>query len=368
MKITGIKLYHYDWVSIEPEGFMLSGGRGCTTIPGRVLEIETDEGITGWGDESPWGGQYLEMFTDAIKPGLDMIAPALIGKDPCRIGDIYYTMDKTLLGHGYIKALVDMACWDILGKATGRPLYDLLGGKLNEEVPVTPFAMRKYGEHQKPLLESFRKAGITQFCTKASGTLAYTIEYIEYVKDLLQPGECIVMDVNRGWRLDEAIMISKAVGNAQIYFEQPCDTYEECRDLMHITGTPVVLCECIKTPKDLGRAIHDGAIGGVNIKIGRVGGVTKARFLRDMCAEWNVQCWIQCVNVAQIGDAAVAHLAYSTPPEVIRNSVNNGILTSTVIAEGGPQVVDNIVQISDRPGLGVTPIREALGEPIGTWS
>ncbi|MEI7885107.1 MAG: enolase C-terminal domain-like protein [Clostridia bacterium] len=368
MKIIKIHLYNYDWINAEPEGFMLSGGRGCTEIPGRVLEIETDEGISGWGDESPWGGQYLEMFVGAVKPGLDLLAPALIGKDPTRIGEINYIMNKTLLGHGYIKALVDMACWDIFGKAMGRPLYDLLGGKLNEKVPVTPFIMRKYGEHQKSILEDFRKAGINQFCTKASGSIAYTIEYIEYISSLLLPGESVVMDVNRGWRLDEALMMSKAVGKAQIYFEQPCDTYEDCRTLMQTTGMPVVLCECIKTPKDLGRAIHEGAIAGLNIKIGRVGGVTQARFLRDMCAEWKIQCWMQCVNVAQIGDAAIAHLAYSTPSEVIRNSVNNGILTSTVIAEGGPQVINNIVTISDRPGLGVTPIRATLGNPIGSWS
>ena len=59
MKITKISLYHYDWVNAEPEGFALSGGRSVSTIPGRVLKIETDAGITGWGDESPWGGQYL---------------------------------------------------------------------------------------------------------------------------------------------------------------------------------------------------------------------------------------------------------------------------------------------------------------------
>jgi L-alanine-DL-glutamate epimerase-like enolase superfamily enzyme len=367
MRITKINLYHYDWVNKEAEGFALSGGRSCDTIPGRVLEIQTDEGITGWGDESPWGGQYLEMFVGAVKPGLDMIAPALINKDPTKIGEINHIMDNTLLGHGYIKALVDMACWDILGKATGLPLYHLLGGKLNERIPVTPFIMRKFGEHQKPIMDGFRKAGVNQFCTKASGTLAYTIEYIEYISDQLQPGETLVMDVNRGWRLDEAIMMTKAVGRAQIYFEQPCDSYEDCRNLMHITGTPVVLCECIKTPKDLGRAIHEGAIAGVNIKIGRVGGVTKAKLMRDMCAEWNIQCWMQCVNLAQIGDAAVAHLAYSTPPNIIRNAVINGNLTSTVIADGSPQVIDNIIEIYDRPGLGVTPIMESLGSPIGSW-
>ena len=367
MKITKISLYHYDWVNAEPEGFALSGGRSVSTIPGRVLKIETDEGTTGWGDESPWGGQYLEMFVGAVKPGLDMLAPAVIGKDPCNIGDIYYTMDTTLLGHGYIKTLIDMACWDIFGKASGRPLYELLGGKLNKKIPVVPFLMRKYGEHQKAVLDSFREQGINQFCTKASGTLAYTTEYIEYITDLLLPGESLVIDANRGWRLDEALQIAKAAGNTQICLEQPCDTYEECRDLMQITGVPVVLCECIKTPRELARAAMEGGIAGLNIKLARVGGVTKAKLMRDLCAEWNIQCWMQCVNEAQIGDAAVAHLAYSTPPNVIRNAVNNGILTSTVIAEGGPRVKDHMIEITDEPGLGVTPIPAALGEPIGVW-
>ena len=368
MKITRIELYHYDWVSTEPEGFMLSKNRGVSTLPGRVLRIDTDEGISGWGEEAPWGGQYLEMFVGAVKPGLDLLAPAVMGQDPLRLGEINQAMDDTLVGHGYIKTLIDMACWDIFGKVTGRPLYDLLGGMLTPQMPVAPFIMRKYGAHQKEIIDGFRKVGINQFCSKASGTLGYTIEYITYVTELMQPGESLVMDVNRGWRLDEALLIAKAAQNTQFYLEQPCETYEECRDLMQISGVPVVLCECIKTPKELARAAVEGGIGGLNIKIGRVGGITKARLLRDMCAAWNIQVWMQSVNVSQIGDAAVAHLAHSSPAHIIRNAANSTILTSSVIARGAPEVVDHMLVTSDRPGLGVTPLPEALGDPIGIWT
>jgi L-alanine-DL-glutamate epimerase-like enolase superfamily enzyme len=368
MKITKISLYHYDWVCTEPEGYVLSGGREATSVPGRVVRIDTDEGVTGWGEEAPWGEQYLEMFVGAVKPGMDLLAPAVMGKDPLLIGEINQAMDDALMGHLYIKAPIDMACWDIFGKVAGRPLYDLLGGKLTEKVPQVPFIMRRFGEHQKEILASFRQAGISQFCTKASGSLGYTIEYIEYVTALLQPGESVIMDVNRGWRLDEALLIARAAGSAPFYLEQPCETYEECRDLMHITGVPVVLCECVRTPMELARAAVEGGIGGLNIKLGRVGGVTKARLLRDLCAAWNIQVWMQSVNVSQIGDAAGAHLAHSTPSHVIRNAHHSHGLTSTVIAEGGPQVVDHMIVTSDRPGLGVTPILEVLGDPIGVWS
>ena len=368
MKITKISLYHYEWVNTEPEGYALSKGRSAEGVPGRVVRIDTDEGITGWGEEAPWGTQYLEMFVGAVQPGLDLLAPAIMGKDPLCIGEINQAMDEALLGHLYIKAPIDMACWDIFGKATGRPLYDLLGGMLTEKVPQVPFIMRKYGEHQKELLGSFRKAGLNQFCSKASGSLGYTIEWIEYVTDLLLPGESVAMDVNRGWRLDEALLIAKAARNTQFYLEQPCDTYEECRDLMQITGVPVVLCECVRTPMELARAVVEGGIGGLNIKLGRVGGVTKARLLRDLCAEWNIQCWMESINVSQMGDAAGAHLAHSTPSKVIRMAHHSQGLTSTVIAEGAPEVVDHMLVTSDRPGLGVTPILEALGDPIAVWS
>ena len=368
MKITKISLYHYDWICTEPEGFMLSNGRSASVLPGRVIRIDTDEGITGWGEEAPWGTQYLEMFVGAVQPGLDIIAPELIGKDPIKIGEIYHTMNQSLLGHLYIKAPVDMACWDIFGKFTGYPLYDLLGGMLTEKIPQVPFIMRKYGEHQKDLLKSFRKAGINQFCTKASGSLAYTMEYIDYVTSLLLPGESVIMDVNRGWRVDEALMIIKAARNSQFYLEQPCETYEECRDLMHLTGVPVILCECIRTPKELARAIIENGIGGLNIKLGRVGGITKAKLLRDLCAESNIQVWMQSINVSQIGDAATAHLAHSTPSNIIRNAHHSHNLTSTIIANGGPQVENHIIVTPDTPGLGVEPILEVLGDPIGVWA
>lgn len=370
MKITKISLYDYEWVNTEPEGYQLSGGRGADTVPGRVLRIDTDEGITGWGEGSPWGGMYLEMFVGAVKPGIEFLAPAVMGMDPTHIGHINHIMDNTLLGHGYIKHLIDMACWDILGKATGRPLYELLGGMLTEKVHVAPFIRRKYGDHQKELLKEYRRVGVKHFGTKAVGDLGYTIEYINYVSDLLEPGEFVIMDVNRGWRLEEALLIANACRESgQFYLEQPCETYEECRDVMHMTGVPILLCECMVTSKQLARAAVEGGIGGLNIKIARVGGITKAKLMRDMCAEWNIQVWMHTVNVSQIGDAAAAHLAHSTPPHVIRNVMNSThSLTSTVIAEGVPEVVDNVIVTSDRPSLGVTPIPEALGEPIGVWS
>ena len=87
-----------------------------------------------------------------------------------------------------------------------------------------------------------------------------------------------------------------------------------------------------------------------------------------MYAAWNIQVWMQSINVSQIGDAAVAHLVHSSPSHVIRNAANSSILTNSVITEGAPEVVDNMLITSNRPGLGVTPLPEALGNPIGVWS
>ena len=118
----------------------------------------------------------------------------------------------------------------------------------------------------------------------------YAIRYLDFISQHLELYETMAFDVNRGWTLDQALKVCKWAQKLDIGFElaQPCETYEECRDLMKYTGIPVLLDECILTMHDLARAAVEGGIGGLAIKTGRVGGATPSKQMRDFCVSLRI--------------------------------------------------------------------------------
>jgi L-alanine-DL-glutamate epimerase-like enolase superfamily enzyme len=150
--------------------------------------------------------------------------------------------------------------------------------------------------------------------------------------------------------------------------EQPCATIEECRDLRSRAGIPIMLDEEINTVHDLTRAYHMGAIDALNLKMGRVGGITKARLLRDVCASLRIPMYIQDTAGTSIVEAAIAHVAHSTPPRALLATWDVIGMMPLKTAEGRPTYKDGRIYASDGPGLGVTPLPEVLGEPVAVWA
>lgn len=368
MKITRISLYHYDWVSIEAEGFAISMGRTETGFPGRVVRVETDEGIIGWGEGVPHGAIYLEAFAGAIQPGVDILAPNLIGMDPTNVEQVCTKMDEILLGQPYIKSLIDTACWDIFGKFVGKPLYELWGGKLSPVVPEVGFLLRSFENNEEAILESldtFRQRGYSMFQTKAAYGIEYSIRYIEFMKQHLQSYESLWFDCNRGWTVEDALRVCKAADGLTLFLEQPCETYEECRDVMRFSGVPVILDECVVKMKDLARAAVEGGIAGLNLKFDRVGGPTRAKQMRDFCVAMRIPVYPMSSTCSHIGDAVLAHLGHSTPQDILRTASVVHTLTSTVTAEG-LTYENGMLSASEQPGLGLK-INEDILTFLQSW-
>ena len=284
MKITRIGVYEVE-VPIDP--FPISHGRVMTVFDETLVRIETDAGIEGWGDSVPWGSNFVAAFARGARAGLDELAPKLIGQNPCMVGVINELMDYEMTGQSYVKTALDVACWDILGKSLGVPLYVLLGGMLNPE-PIVYGSIPSYiDEKVDEAIAGHRANGFLRFSSKSSGDVAQDIAYLRWVGERMHPGEFLKYDGNGGWRADEAIRIAKGMGDIDIYFEQPCATYEECREVRRTTGVPLILDESATGVEVVLRAREDGILDGLNLKLGKVGGITKMRLIRDLCADGN---------------------------------------------------------------------------------
>ncbi len=113
--------------------------------------------------------------------------------------------------------------------------------------------------------------------------------------------------------------------------------------------------------------LRDDAADALNLKIARVGGLTKARRLRDLCAEAGLAMTIQETGGAEVAFAGVVQLAQSTPERVMRSVWDPRELASVALGDGAPDAADGAVEATDAPGLGVSVREEALGEPVAVY-
>lgn len=366
MRITALNVFQVD-LPLKEGRYRWSNGNFVDVFDSTVLEIITDEGLAGYAECCPLGSAYLPSFARGVRAGLAELAPHLIGQDPLNIGAINRRMDAALRGHPYAKAPVDIACWDILGKATGQPLYTLLGGAAQDDVVLYRAISQEAPEIMAQKIEGYAAEGYTKFQLKVGGDANDDIDRIHATRAVLKQTDLLVADANTGWTRHEAARVVGAIANLDVYVEQPCLTYEECVSIRRRTGLPFVLDEVIDTPNTLVRGIAEDAMDVINLKISKVGGLTKARQMRDLCVAHGIPMTIEDTWGGDITTAAIAHLARATPPEFTFSATDFNSYGTVDIAEGAPRRVNGRMTAADRPGLGITPIFEALGAPVAEY-
>jgi cis-L-3-hydroxyproline dehydratase len=149
-----------------------------------------------------------------------------------------------------------------------------------------------------------------------------------------------------------------------VYIEQPCRTYEECLNVRRHTDRPFILDEVIDGIGMVVRASNDQAMDVINLKISKVGGLTPARQIRDLCVSLGIALTIEDTWGGDIVTAAIAHLAHSTPPELLFTTTDFNSYVTVSIAGGAPQRHQGRMTTSTAPGLGIEPRMEILGNPV----
>ena len=362
MKITKISVYQVDLPM--KEGSYSWSTQTFSAFDSTVVIVETDSGLTGAGETCPLGPSYLPAYAEGARAGLAKLAPDLIGANPLELGKINDRMDTLLKGHPYVKSAIDMACWDILGKATGQPVYTLLGGKRQEDVKLFKVVSRQDPDAMAAKLRDYQNQGFTQFQMKVGADPDVDIERIFKVSAELNAGNVLNADANTGWRQHAAIRVVKAIRDVDLYLEQPCLTYEQCLAVRRHCDHPMILDECMDSIEILIRGWQESAMDLINLKINRVGGLMKACQFRDLCMNMGIVMTVEDSWGGEIATAAIAHLAHTLPKDFHFQSSAFHEYSHTVIANGAPLMENGYMTASDRPGLGVEPIMEVLGEPV----
>jgi L-alanine-DL-glutamate epimerase-like enolase superfamily enzyme len=363
VKIARIDVWKIE-LPLREGSYKWSSGRSVEVFDATLVRIETEDGLHGWGEVCPLGPAYLAAYANGARTAIRELAPALLGEDPTQPKKLARHMDAALKGHAYAKSALDMACWDLFGKSVGKPVCELLGGRYGEDFALYRAISMESPDEMAASVTRYREEGYRRFQLKVGGRPEEDVDRIYAVADVLGPDEILIADANCGWLPHEAARVVKAVRDIDVYIEQPCADYEACLALRRRSELPFILDEAIDSAAMLLKCGADRAADCVNLKISKLGGLTRAAEARDLGVLLGLGLTIEDSWGGDVITAAIAHLAHSTPPEHLFTSTDFNSYVTRSYADGAPQRANGRLSASSAPGLGVEPRISELGAPL----
>lgn len=364
MKIERIEVFGYD-LTYRYGAYVMSGGQVVKSLPSTVVRIIGDGGIDGWGEVCPLGPLYLASHGLGARAALQQMAPALLGIDPTNLAAVHGAMESALRGHAYAKSPVDIACWDLLGKATSTDVATLLGGRLRNSFPLYKAVPLGPPEEMRDYVLERRAEGIHRFQLKLGADPYEDAARVRGVVAVLGEDDLVVADANGGWRLQDAMIAARLLEPLdRVIFEEPCKTLEECLHVRAHTSLPMVLDEVITDVPTLLRAHNANGMEGINLKISKFAGLTGSKLVRDLADHLGLRVTIEDTWGGDLVSAAVGHLAASTKPDQVLTVSFMNDWTNEHIAGYQPRSHQGVGTAPDGPGLGVDVDVAMLGAPL----
>ncbi len=373
MKIAAIDVFQVD-LPYAGGSYQLSGGRTYTHFDATIVRLTTACGLEGWGESTPFGANYIAAHARGVRAGIAEMAPGLIGCDP-RLSDRFNErMDQLLIGHLHAKTALDVACWDIFGKSVNLPVCDLLGGSTQERLPVIssiyagePADMRARVEQHRQ--RGYRGHSVKIGATEQEGGPRLDAARIKAALADATPGEYFLVDANGGMSLEHALRLLKLLpAELDFVLEAPCATWREHVALHRRTDRPIVFDELATDEASILQIIADEAAEGIGLKVSKNGGLTRCRRQRDIAITAGLTMSVQDTVGSTIAFAALLHLGQTIPAKYLRCVLDTRDMVSIQTAQLDAPILDGGVLAPRQPGLGISPDRSVLGEPVAHYS
>ena len=373
MKIARIEAFAVDLRYKPTREFLVSYGV-IDAMQNAIVRVSTDDGLVGYGELMP-----LPLDDrDACIEDLKTVAKAVIGQDPHELREVHARMDEQIAEEPssrelLLKGSIDFALYDIMGKAAGLPVYKLLGGTYRDGVPMhfsisigTPEEMGE--DTAARVAEGFRTIEVKLGRFQGELDLDIEIARIAAIREAAGPDVVIVADPNIGWTADEAIEVLPAMGEFDVYVEQPVQGLDDLERVHRAVDLPLIADESAANTRVLAEIIRRDAADMINLKILRTGGIHEAARMLDMCEAFGIG--YRHDNVIQSRLASTMMIHFSTTYQASLPDCGGTQFTRTiedivnddegVYMDGGTAKLRD----PDAPGMGATPKPELLGEPI----
>lgn len=279
-----------------------------------IVRITTQDGLVGWGECNPFWSINGETQETCLAVGKH-IARALIGHDGTDIEGLHARMDRLIFANNSIKSAFDIACHDIAAQAAGLPLFRYLGGTENRTL-TTDYTV-SLGTKEKMAADAMTivQSGFQVIKVKLGGTPQEDIERVLAIRAAIGDAVPLRIDANQGWSLEQAIVVLNALGDTNIqHCEEPIPRWQfmELRRLKEASPIPIMADESCCDHHDAERLIALGACQRFNIKLGKSGGLFKARKIIALAEAAGMVVQIGGFLESRLAWTAAAHLALSS--------------------------------------------------------
>ena len=372
MQISQIDLYS---VELPYAGgvYHLSGGRSYTSFTAHLVAMKTACGWIGWGETTPFGSDYIAAHPAGIVAAISEMAPGLLGCDPRLTDALMDKMDTSLRGHLSAKAALDIAAWDIFGKATGMACCDLLGGRRTPYLPLISSIPTDTPEKMRANIAAHRAKGYKGHSIKVGaqesegGPALDAARLRASVADRAY-GELYLADANGGMSVESALRFLKLVPDIDFIFEAPVASWRETLALRARTNQTLMLDELAQDDADIALILSENAADGFGLKITKNGGLTHARRQRDIAIAGGLTLSVQDTVGSTLSFAAILHMGHSVPSSLLRCVLDVRDMVTRPLGHFAAVHSADGWQAPDLPGLGVEMDTHNLPAPIASWS
>lgn len=332
-----------------------------------IVRVHTDQGITGLGEATVsalWSGETSASARAAID---GLIGPALVGQDPTRLTALRQRVDFLIKLNPFTKAAVEMALWDICGKALGVPVHQLLGGKLRDVIPTKMMIGAFEPARARALAETFLSWGFRCLKVKVGLDPAGDIARVAAVREAAGPDIPIAIDANCGWDIATARTTLRQLERFNLLVaEQPIGTgdVDSLALLRSSIGIPIMADESVFTLADAWNVLRAHAADVISVYPGKNGGIAASVEIAHVARAAGIVCHVGSNLELGIGSAAMLHLAAAVanidsatyPADILGPHYHEADLITEPLSLG-PEGA----RVPDGPGLGVSLDEEALG-------
>lgn len=320
-----------------------------------IIRISTDTEIFGYGEACPFEPVTGESI-DSELAALPLIIDSLRGKDPRNIENNHVLMEEAIVGHTALKAGIDIALYDILGKDAGLPVYQLLGGASNS---IKTDITISIGEPEQMATEAqqYVSSGFSQLKVKAGIDPHADEQAIQAILNTVTPTTEIKVDANQGWTAKQTIAIMEKFKGTNLHaVEQPLPywQHEQNKLIRQSITQNLMLDESVHSPSDAMTAIKNGEADLINIKLMKSKGIFGAEGINKIAESAGLNCMIGCMAETSIGICAAVHFA-AAHSNVAYCDLDIFMMFKQpkwLLDKGFTQEQDRL-QLSDKPGLGI---------------
>ena len=349
MKITGVTLYQYNIPLKAPITISLGTIDAARNM---LVQIDTDEGLTGWGEGSPFWMIVGETQASGLAAAQDM-ARLLLGKDPLDIEGCMNTLLRYLPGHPTTRSAFDMALYDLAAKRANMPLYQYLGGS-NRTLVTDETIYLNDPERMADDARRIEAKGAEAIKIKVGTTAQADLDRLAMIRQAIRYETPIRLDANQGWDVPTARTVLSAIGDWNVqYCEQPVRRHDIAglRSLRQSVSVPIMADESLFDAADALRLVREEAVDYLNIKLSKSGGMLEALKINAVAEAAGMACMIGCMSESRLALTANAHFA-SAKQNVRFCDLDACFEHDTDPVLGGIAYDGYLITLPDAPGIG----------------